>query len=106
MIVEYIRYHIDPCRNAEFDEAHRRAREYVDASQHCRRWEAARCADEPGKQIVRIEWDPAEGHMQGFRQSPDFRAFVEATQPFCEDIEEMTHYEVKLATLAVGSLSP
>jgi hypothetical protein len=87
MIVEYIRYQIDPSRNGEFDDAYRRAGALLDASPHCQRWEAARC-------VVRIEWDSAEGHLQGFRQSADFKPFLEATQPFFNDIEEMTHYEV------------
>jgi quinol monooxygenase YgiN len=94
MIVEYIRYRIDPNRTAEFEEAYRRAGTILDASPHCQRWEAARSVDEPDKQIVRIEWDSADGHMQGFRKSPDFRPFLEATQPFFASIEEMTHYDV------------
>ena len=44
--------------------------------------------------IVRIEWDSADGHVHGFRQSADFKAFLEATGPFYNDIEEMTHYQV------------
>jgi heme-degrading monooxygenase HmoA len=95
MIVEYIRYKVDPGRANEFEQAYRRAGALLDASPHCQRWEAAGCVDEPDKQIVRIEWDSAEGHLQGFRQSADFKPFLEATQPFYKDIEEMTHYEVK-----------
>jgi hypothetical protein len=34
--------------------------------------------------------------LRGFRQSPDFKPFLEATQPFFKDIQEMTHYEVTL----------
>ena len=94
MVVEYIRYRIDPSRTEEFDAAYGRAGELLDASSHCRRWEAARCVDEPGKQIVRIEWDSVDGHLNGFRKSDDFKPFLEATQPFYKDIEEMTHYEV------------
>ena len=94
MIVEYIRYKIDAGRTGEFDQAYRRAGALLDASPHCQRWEASRCVDEPDKQIVRIERDSAEGHLQGFRRSPDFKPFLEATQPFYNDIEEMTHYEV------------
>jgi hypothetical protein len=75
MIVEYIRYKIDPSRNDEFDEAYRRAGMLLDASPHCQRWEAARCVDEPEKQIVRIDSDSAEGHLQGFRQSADVKPF-------------------------------
>jgi len=95
MIVEYIRYKIDSSRNAEFDEAYQRAGALLDASPHCQRWESARCVDEPDKQIVRIEWDSAEGHLQGFRRSADFGPFLEATKPFFDDIEEMTHYQVR-----------
>lgn len=94
MIVEYIRYAIDPSRNDDFDEAYRRAGALLDASSHCQHWEVARSVDEPAKQIVRIEWDSAEGHLQGFRQSADFKPFLEAVQPFYNDIEEMTHYQV------------
>ena len=94
MIVEYIRYKIDPSRNDEFEAAYRRAGKLLDASPHCRRWEASRSVDEPEKQIVRIEWDSAEGHLQGFRQSEDFKPFLDATGPFFKSIEEMTHYEV------------
>jgi heme-degrading monooxygenase HmoA len=94
VIVEYIRYKIDPSRSDEFEAAYRSAGALLDASPHCQRWEAARCVDAPEKQIVRIEWDSAEGHLKGFRQSPDFKPFLELTQPFYKDIEEMTHYEV------------
>lgn len=94
MIVEYIRYRIDPSRNTAFEEAYTRAGQLLDASPHCERWESARCVDAPDKQIVRIEWDSAEGHLEGFRRSPDFRPFLEATKPFFNDIEEMTHYQV------------
>ena len=96
MIVEYIRYKIDTSRNDEFDDTYRRAGTLLDASPHCQRWEAARCVDEPDKQIVRIEWDSAEGHLQGFRQSPDVKPFLAATRPFFKDIEEMTHYEITI----------
>jgi heme-degrading monooxygenase HmoA len=94
MIVEYIRYKIDPGRTDEIDNAYRRAGALLDASPHCRRWEIARCVDESEKQIVRIEWDSVEGHLQGFRKSADFKPFLQATGPFYNDIEEMTHYEV------------
>jgi hypothetical protein len=93
-VVEHIRYAIDPSRNDDSDEAYLCAGALLDASPHCQHWEAARSVDEPGKQIVRIEWDSAEGHLQGFRQSAEFKPFLEDVQPFYNDIEEMTHYQV------------
>ncbi len=57
----------------------------------------AGCTEEPGVYIVRIEWDSAEGHLSGFRTSPEFRSFFGAVRPFVGNIEEMHHYEVKAA---------
>ncbi|MGB7955779.1 MAG: hypothetical protein WCF23_17535 [Candidatus Nitrosopolaris sp.] len=44
--------------------------------------------------MLRIEWDSLEGHMKGFRSSPEFQVFFEAVKPLFNDIEEMQHYEL------------
>ena len=41
-----------------------------------------------------------------FRQSADFRPFLEATQPFYGDIEEMTHSEVIQGCARRATASP
>jgi hemoglobin len=46
---------------------------------------------------VRIEWDSADGHLRGFRGSPQFAGFFAAVRPYVDRIEEMRHYEVKSA---------
>jgi quinol monooxygenase YgiN len=94
MIVEYIRYRVPEGRGEELEDAYRRAAASLDASPHCQRYELTRCVDEPSVYVVRIEWDSAEGHMSGFRSSPEFRSFFEAVRPFVDQIEEMRHYEV------------
>jgi len=98
MIVEYIRYHVDDGRSDAFEEAYRRAGVALDASEHCERYEVSRCSEDPTQHVVRIEWDSEEGHLSGFRQSPEFRGFFEAVRPFVNDIEEMRHYQVTLAS--------
>jgi heme-degrading monooxygenase HmoA len=70
MIVEYIRYKIDPGRKEQFDDTYRRAGKLLDASPHCLRWEAARSVDGPEKQIVRIEWDSAEATCRASARAP------------------------------------
>jgi len=96
MIVEYIRYEIDPNRGQEFEDAYRRAGDVLRGSEHCLDYEVSRCSEEPAQQIVRIEWDSTEGHLAGFRKSPEFPRFYQAIQPFVDDIKEMRHYEVIL----------
>jgi quinol monooxygenase YgiN len=98
MIVEYIRYNIDDARADAFERSYQRAAEALDASEHCERYEVSRCSEDPSQHVVRIEWDSEEGHLSGFRKSPEFRSFFDAVGPFVNDIDEMRHYQVTLAS--------
>jgi quinol monooxygenase YgiN len=94
MIVEYIRYKLADDRRGGFEAAYARAAEPLRASPHCLSYELSRCVEEPDHYILRIEWDSLEGHLEGFRRSPEFRAFLGDIRPYVADIEEMRHYEV------------
>jgi len=98
MIVEYTRYKIDSTRREPFEMAYKKAVDSLEASTHCLAYELSHCAEDPDRYILRIEWDSEEGHLKGFRSSPEFRAFFAAVQPFVKDIEEMRHYEVLSAS--------
>jgi truncated hemoglobin YjbI/quinol monooxygenase YgiN len=99
VIVEYLRYTIPAERAADFEAAYAEAAGSLEASPHCLAYELARCSDEPSSYILRIEWDSAEGHLQGFRGSPEFGPFLAAVKPYIPDLAEMRHY----ARTAVGS---
>ncbi len=94
MIVEYIRYSIPEPRIDEFENAYRLAGPQLGSSDHCLQYELSQCVEERGRYILRIEWDSAEGHLQGFRREPQFAEFYRHVQPFLEQIEEMRHYEL------------
>jgi quinol monooxygenase YgiN len=94
MIVEYIRYTIPDDKRSTFEAAYEQASASLDASAHCLGYELSRCVDEPGAYVLRIEWDSAEGHLRGFRGSPEFRAFFAAVGPYVGNIAEMRHYEL------------
>ena len=64
----------DRRRADAFKQAYRRAAEALEASAHCERYEVTRCSEDPTQHVVRIEWDSEEGHLSGFRQSPEFRS--------------------------------
>jgi len=102
VIIEYIRYAIDGRRAAAFEAAYGDAQAALAASPHCLGWELARCTEEPTSYVLRIEWDSEEGHLRGFRASPEFRAFFAAIRPYVGDIAEMRHY----AVTAVRSAAP
>jgi quinol monooxygenase YgiN len=92
MIVEYIRYRI-PEQTAAFESHYADAGKRLQASEHCLAFELSRCLDDPSCYILRIEWDSVEGHMQGFRNSDEFRGFLAAIRPYVDTIEEMRHYQ-------------
>lgn len=94
MIVEYIRYKISEERRQELEMAYSKAMEALAASPHCLRCEVSYCVEDATQYIIRIEWDSIDGHLQGFRQSPDFQKFLKHVGGFFNNIEEMRHYEV------------
>ena len=94
MIVEYTRYNIDEKRRAPFERVHEKAGEILGSSGHCLRYELSHCQEKPENYVLRIEWDSEEGHLNGFRASPEFKAFFALVQPYVKDIEEMHHYRV------------
>lgn len=93
VIVEYIRYRINDDRGRAFEDGYATAQAALRSSPHCLGWELSRCAEDPTQYILRIEWDSAEGHLQGFRRGSDFPAFFAAIRPFVGDIQEMRPYE-------------
>jgi heme-degrading monooxygenase HmoA len=93
MVVEYIRYALAEHDGDELVAAYARAAEHLAASPNALGWELTRCADDPKSYILRIEWDSAAGHMEGFRKSEHFPGFLAAIRPFIGEIAEMRHYE-------------
>src|SRR5262245_16369848 len=98
-IVEYIRYSIAEADREAFEAAYSQAQAALTRSSHCLAYELSQCAEDGGAYILRIEWDSAEGHLQGFRTSPEFREFVANVRPFVGANAEMRHYEVTAVSL-------
>jgi quinol monooxygenase YgiN len=92
MTVEYIRYTIDASRQAAFVEAYQKAADFLDQSNFCLGYELTHCEEEKEQFILRIEWTSTDDHLNGFRKSAEFRAFLGHIRPFFNDIEEMNHY--------------
>ncbi|WP_298292504.1 antibiotic biosynthesis monooxygenase family protein [uncultured Litoreibacter sp.] len=93
MIVEYLRYTIDPARQAAFIADYTAAAEPLMTSPHAVSFDMCQCAEEPSEFILRIEWTSAEDHLRGFRGSAPFKAFFAHIKPYLKDIQEMRHYE-------------
>ena len=93
MIVEVIRYQIADGQEADFEESYRQAQKCLADSSHCLGYRLMRCIKHRGRYLLLIQWDSAEGHLQGFRGSPAFPRFMALVAPYFKQIEEMEHYE-------------
>jgi quinol monooxygenase YgiN len=94
MIVEYIRYELPEAQKQAFEAAYAVGQESLRASPHCHAWELSQCSEAPGVYILRIEWESATAHLDGFRKSPEFGPFLKAVRPYIDFIKEMRHYEL------------
>ncbi len=97
MIVEYVRYELDPDTAAEFEAAYRKVGPLLGRSPHCLGWELRRSVEEPSQYVVRIEWDSQGGHEEGFRGSADFPVFFDALKVFAPGRRSMAHFSLVMA---------
>ena len=72
------------------------------ASPHCLAYELSSCDEDPSQYVLRIEWDSRKGHLEGFRRSEHFRAFLPHIQPYIKAIAEMRHYTPRRVAGAGG----
>ncbi|MGE5384354.1 MAG: putative quinol monooxygenase [Betaproteobacteria bacterium] len=93
MVIEYIRYRIPAALQADFIADYRTASAALDRSPECLAYEMSHCEEEPDRFILRVEWPSAAAHLEGFRQSEQFRDFLPLVRPYIEYMEEMQHYD-------------
>lgn len=92
MSIEIIRYRIAPGDEPAFEAAYAEAQRYLATSPACRAYELLRCEEEPARYLLRIEWTSTPDHLEGFRRSAAFPAFLALVRPFVPALEEMQHY--------------
>lgn len=93
MIIEYIRYKVAADEAPALIAAYQVAGTSLQSSAHCLGFELTQCTEEPESFVLRITWDSLDGHLKGFRASPEFPKFFQAIRPYIAKIEEMRHYQ-------------
>lgn len=93
MIPEILRYKIPLDQADAFIKAYADAGEVLKDSPNCLGFELLRSAKEPELFLLTIHWDSAEGHLSGFRRSPQFAKFFALIKPYVSNILEMEHYQ-------------
>jgi hypothetical protein len=68
------------------------------ASEYCLGYDLAQCAENPELFIMRIRWISIDYHLHRFHASDQFGEFFSHIKPFVDQIDEMQHYTVCLAS--------
>ena len=92
MVPEILRYKIPAVQAAAFERDYALAGEALKQSAHCLGFELLRSDKDPELYLLTILWDSVEGHLQGFRQSEQFRAFLPLVRAYLPNLLEMEHY--------------
>lgn len=92
MVIEVIRYAIQPGEEASFEEAFRQAAPLLEASTHCLGFTLTRATRDRNRYLMSIYWDSPDGHLIGFRQSGSFAQYQDLIGPYVEMVEETGHY--------------
>lgn len=103
MIVEYIRYELSAHEPEALIAAYAKASEQLDAAPECIDYELAQCNENARSMILRIRWQSADAHMNGFRTGPNFPPFLANIRAFIGEIVEMRHYSVTSVARAATS---
>ena len=92
MVIEVIRYTIQPGEEAAFEDAYRQAALLLEASGHCLGFTLTRATRERNRYLMSVYWDAPDGHLIGFRQSNSFKQYEELLQPYAAMVDESGHY--------------
>ena len=98
MLPEIIRYQIPTEKRAGFEQAYAEAGAILRGSPHCLGYELLQAEKDPANYVLIIRWDSAAGHLEGFRRSAEFRAFVALVGPYLPHMPEMEHYQITPVT--------
>lgn len=94
MVPEIIRYRVPLAQADAFIKAYADAGEVLKTSPHCLGFELLRSTKDPELFLLTIDWDSVDGHLAGFRRSPQFARFFALIGPYVSGILEMEHYEL------------
>lgn len=91
MILEIAVIRVKAGQTGQFENAFREASRVISAAKGYRSHELVRSIENSGKYVLLVRWDSVESHMEGFRNSADFKKWRELIGPFFEGAPEVEH---------------
>ena len=91
-VIEVFRYELSPQQVAQFEQAISEAMHILDTEKRVISYEIAKNLDEPGKYIIRMEWESREDQAE-YTKSAEFLQIIEFVKPFRANTLEHQFYQ-------------
>lgn len=92
MILEAATLHVKPGSMNDFESAFRSAYDIISTMKGYLGHELYKCVENKDEYILLIRWNAIKDNTIGFRQSPQYKEWVELLQPFYNPQPEVKHY--------------
>ena len=92
MILEMAVLDVKPGRAPAFEEAMRKARGLIEASDGFQKMELRSCVETENRYLLLVWWDTLESHTVGFRQSQRYQEWRAALHDFYDPFPTVEHY--------------
>jgi heme-degrading monooxygenase HmoA len=93
MVLEAVILMIKPGRNAEYEDAFRKASPIIASMKGYVRHELHRCLEVKEKYILLVWWQTLEDHTVGFRQSSQYHQWKQLLHHFYDPFPTVDHFD-------------
>jgi heme-degrading monooxygenase HmoA len=92
MILELATLNVIPAREAQFEDAFRKAQRIISSMPGYRSHDLRRCVETPNRYILLVNWDSLEDHTVGFRGSSGYQEWKRLLHHFYDPFPVVEHY--------------
>jgi heme-degrading monooxygenase HmoA len=92
MILELATLNVIPAREAQFEDAFRKAQRIISSMPGYRSHDLRRCVETPNRYILLVNWDSLEDHTVGFRGSSGSQEWKRLLHHFYDPFPVVEHY--------------
>jgi len=93
MILEVAILDVKPGLSEQFETAFAEASTIIAGTSGYVGHELQRCLERPGRYLLLVKWQRLEDHTEGFRGSPQYRAWKARLHHFYDPFPVVEHYE-------------
>ncbi len=94
MILEVAILQVKDGMRDSFEQGFKEASQYIDCQKGYIKHDLKRCVEDSNKYILLVEWENLVDHMEGFRNSDEYRQWKKLLHHYYDPFPDVEHFEV------------